>query len=66
VRVSRWPDSLPQYRPGHLEAAAAWQERTWAALPGVWPTGASFGGLGIPACVRQGEAAARLLVGETG
>lgn len=62
VRVDRWPDALPQYRPGHLERAEAWQDGVWAALPGVVVTGASFGGLGIPACVRQGEEAARLLL----
>jgi len=58
-RVNRWRDALPQYRPGHLERAAAWQRDTWAAHPGVWLTGASFAGLGLPACVRQGNEAAR-------
>lgn len=63
VRISRWPASLPQYRPGHLQRARAWQRTAWAAYPGLWCTGASFEGLGLPACVRQGEAAARLLAG---
>lgn len=61
VRVTRWRRALPQYRPGHLERAAEWQARVWATHPGLWLTGASFAGLGLPACVRQGnEAAARL------
>lgn len=61
VRITRWHRALPQYRPGHLQRAARWQEQVWSARPGVWPTGASFAGLGIPACVRQGnEAAARI------
>lgn len=63
VRISRWPTSLPQYRPGHLRRARGWQRSAWAAHPGLWLTGASFEGLGLPACVRQGEAAAHLLVG---
>ncbi len=61
VRVTRWRNALPQYRPGHLERAADWQERVWSSHPGVWLTGASFAGLGLPACVRQGnEAAGRI------
>ncbi len=58
-RVNRWRNALPQYRPGHLERAAAWQRDTWDAHPGMWLTGASFAGLGLPACVRQGAEAAR-------
>jgi len=61
ARVTRWQRALPQYRPGHLERAAHWQQQVWSTHPGLWLTGASFAGLGLPACVRQGnEAAARV------
>ncbi|MCC5953219.1 MAG: protoporphyrinogen oxidase [Acidimicrobiia bacterium] len=58
VRITRWPTSLPQYRPGHLERCRSWQQTVAATLPGVWLTGASFEGLGLPACIRQGTQAA--------
>ena len=62
VRITRWRQALPQYRPGHLERAAGWQEDVWSAHPGLWLTGASFAGLGLPACIRQGnEGATRII-----
>jgi oxygen-dependent protoporphyrinogen oxidase len=52
VRVTRWPASFPQYRPGHRD----WLRRVAAALPpGVFVTGASYEGIGVPACVEQAE-----------
>ncbi len=55
VRVSRWPASFPQYRPHHTE----WCGRVRAVLPhGLVVTGASYGGIGVPACVAQAEATA--------
>lgn len=61
VRVTRWRNALPQYRPGHLGRAGGWQHQVWESCPGLWLTGASFAGLGLPACIRQGgEAAARV------
>jgi oxygen-dependent protoporphyrinogen oxidase len=56
VRISRWPAAFPQYRPHHQQ----WLERVQAALPpGLFVTGASYGGIGIPACIAQAEATAR-------
>jgi protoporphyrinogen/coproporphyrinogen III oxidase len=52
VRVSRWPAAFPQYRPGHRD----WLRRVEAALPpGVFVTGASYDGIGVPACIDQGQ-----------
>lgn len=63
VRVTRWPGAFPQYRPlHHLLVAAA-----TAALPaGLSLAGASYHGIGIPACVRSGVAAADLISAEAG
>jgi oxygen-dependent protoporphyrinogen oxidase len=55
VEVQRWGGALPQYPPGHLERVAAAR----SALPGaIGLAGAAFDGVGIPACIRSGEAAA--------
>jgi oxygen-dependent protoporphyrinogen oxidase len=59
VRVSRWQASFPQYRPGHLDRVDAMQADLAAGARGVAVAGAALRGLGIPACIRQGAAAAR-------
>jgi len=59
VRISRWPDAFPQYRPHHGTTIAT-AER---ALPrGITLAGASYHGIGIPACVRSGQLAAATLL----
>ena len=57
-RVSRWPQSLPQYRPGHGQLVDRIEEALAGEMPGVFVTGAAYRGLGIPACIRQGNEAA--------
>lgn len=59
VRISRFPAAFPQYRPHHADRIADVE----AALPaGVALAGASYHGIGIPACVRSGtNAASRVL-----
>ena len=59
VRVSRWIGSFPQYRPGHLDRVDAIDADLGAAAPGLAVAGAALRGLGVPACIRQGTAAAR-------
>jgi oxygen-dependent protoporphyrinogen oxidase len=68
VRVNRWPRSFPQYRPGHLARIDAAERDLAARAPHLALAGAGYRGLGIPACIRQGQAAAhtvmtRLLAG---
>jgi oxygen-dependent protoporphyrinogen oxidase len=58
-RVTRWSDALPQFRPGHLGRVRDWRTRLVARAPGVVLAGAAYDGLGLPACVRQGRAAAQ-------
>jgi oxygen-dependent protoporphyrinogen oxidase len=63
VRVSRWIDSFPQYRPGHLQRVDAIDEDLAQITPPLALAGAALRGLGIPACIRQGAAATnRVLV----
>jgi oxygen-dependent protoporphyrinogen oxidase len=63
VRVTRWPGAFPQYRPLHHRLVA---EATAALPTGLSLSGASYHGIGIPACVRSGIAAADLLIAEAG
>ncbi len=65
VRISRWERSLPQFRPGHLELVADIERVLAHDAPWLQATGAWARGLGIPACIRQGQEAARAItVGE--
>jgi len=59
VRVSRWPGSFPQYRPGHLDRVEAVERDLASTTPGLVVAGAALRGLGVPACIRQGAAATR-------
>ena len=58
TRVTRWIDGLPQFRPGHPSRVAKWRAALSQDAPGVHLAGAACDGLGLPACVRQGRAAA--------
>ncbi len=63
VRISRWPASFPQYRPHHRQ----WLAHLAGVLPaGVFVTGASYEGIGIPACVEQAERTAQRVVEHLG
>ncbi|MDO8392548.1 MAG: protoporphyrinogen oxidase [Actinomycetota bacterium] len=58
TRVSRWNGAFPQYRPHHAQRIAEAEGRLPAGLA---LAGASYHGMGVPACIRSGkEAAGRL------
>ena len=56
--VTRWPRAFPQYRVHHLDAHAG-IEAAVARLGGIAVAGAAYRGVGIPACIASGRAAAR-------
>ena len=58
-RISRWPSSFPQYKRGHETLVDSIDDQIKTHLPGVFLTGSSYRGLGIPACIRQGNETAR-------
>ncbi|MDQ2729995.1 MAG: FAD-dependent oxidoreductase [Actinomycetota bacterium] len=58
VRVTRWPDSFPQYRVGHLDLVAGIEAGLKALGAPVTVAGASYHGAGIPACIGNGRRAA--------
>ena len=59
VRITRWWRSMPQYAPGHGERIDRLEAMVARAAPGLQLAGAAYRGLGVPACIAQGQAAAR-------
>lgn len=57
IRVFRWPNGLPQYNMGHLERLAR-IDAELSQLQGLYVAGAAYNGVGIPDCIKSGEAAA--------
>ncbi|MFF8957491.1 protoporphyrinogen oxidase [Streptomyces sp. NPDC014894] len=55
--VTRWIDGLPQYPVGHLDRVDRIREEI-ALLPGLRVCGAVYDGVGIPACIADGQRAA--------
>jgi len=62
ARISRYPDGFTQYEVGHLDRVGAIEAALERDCPQVRVAGASYRGVGIPACVRQGRQAARALL----
>ena len=57
ARVSRWGGGLPQYAVGHLGRVQR-VRAVVAAQPGLAVCGATYDGVGIPACVASAQSAA--------
>jgi oxygen-dependent protoporphyrinogen oxidase len=57
IRIQRWPLGMPQYVLGHLERLGR-VDGALAEHPGLAVAGAAYRGVGIPDCIRSGEAAA--------
>ena len=57
VRISRWAESFPQYRPYHFERLKSIEDSLRVSAPGIVFAGASYRGIGIPACVQQARSA---------
>lgn len=53
VRTSRWAESFPQYRPYHFDKLADVERSVNEHGGGIFFAGASYRGIGIPACVQQ-------------
>jgi oxygen-dependent protoporphyrinogen oxidase len=57
THVARWPESMPQYRVGHVQMAEAIQHLA-GAHRGLAFAGNAYRGVGIPQCIRSGQEAA--------
>ncbi len=66
VRITRWRQAMPQYRPGHVERVDALVATLARDAPGLHLAGAAYKGLGLPACIAQGQAAARAALATVG
>ncbi|WP_433270453.1 protoporphyrinogen oxidase [Actinosynnema sp. CS-041913] len=55
--VTRWGGGLPQYGVGHLDVVKGIEDAV-ADVPGLAVAGATLHGVGIPACIATGDAAA--------
>lgn len=65
AHVQRWGGALPQYAVGHVDLV----RETFAALeplPGLELAGAAYDGVGVPACIASGRAAARRVLTHLG
>ena len=58
IRISRWPRSFPQYRPGHRARVRAIEDALADHAPRVVVAGAAYGGIGIPATIHQARESA--------
>ncbi len=63
--VTRWGGGLPQYAVGHLDKVARIREAV-AAVPGLAVCGATYDGVGIPACIASGQQAAERVLAREG
>lgn len=61
ARVQRWGGGLPQYLVGHPGRIELIRD-TVAGVPGLAVAGAYLDGVGVPACIKSGHAAAELLL----
>lgn len=59
--IIRWRRTMPQYHVGHIDRVQA-MERQAESLPRLELAGNAYRGVGIPFCIRSGEAAAQRLV----
>jgi oxygen-dependent protoporphyrinogen oxidase len=55
--ISRWNNAMPQYIVGHKQRLETIRKHVAEELPGVFLSGSSYEGIGIPDCIDQGEAA---------
>ena len=62
ARVGRWVGAMPQYELGHPERVRRIAERV-AARPWLAVAGNAYGGVGVPDCIRSGQAAADRVLG---
>jgi oxygen-dependent protoporphyrinogen oxidase len=62
VRVGRWNKAFPQYTPGHRDRVARARAAATEADPRIHLVGASYDGIGVPACIATGRSTAQTLL----
>ncbi|TVQ98742.1 MAG: protoporphyrinogen oxidase [Deltaproteobacteria bacterium] len=61
LRHIRWPQGIPQYRPGHA-ARVVRIEEALERVGSIWLTGNSYRGVGVNDCVRDGRRVAEAIL----
>ena len=61
TRIYRWHKGNPQYKVGHLDRVAEIYSLC-SEFDGLFVTGSSYGGIGLPDCVRQGKETAQKVI----
>ena len=64
TRIYRWKGAMAQYTVGHLERLQR-IESLLKQLPGLALAGNAYRGIGVPDCVRSGEAAVQQVLAES-
>ncbi|ADU29744.1 protoporphyrinogen oxidase [Evansella cellulosilytica] len=64
--VTRWKEAMPQYEVGHRNNLNDVYVSMKKQLPGVYLTGGSFEGIGMPDCIDQGKKGVSNLLSELG
>jgi oxygen-dependent protoporphyrinogen oxidase len=62
LRITRWKESFPQYRPHHVAHVEHLENHLSTKMPQVHLAGASFRGIGVPSCIQQGVATAQKII----
>lgn len=66
TRVTRWMHGFPQYDSGHAARVERIDASVAIEAPGVVLAGASYRGIGLPACVRDAQRASKLVLDAIG
>jgi protoporphyrinogen/coproporphyrinogen III oxidase len=64
-RITRWDRAFPQYRPGHVGHILTIRKTLASDVPHLHVAGAGFDGIGIAACIRQGNEVASTMTEDT-
>lgn len=55
IEITRMPQSMPQYRVGHLEQVKQIESILHTDFPSFYVAGAGYYGVGLPDCIQQGR-----------
>lgn len=61
--ITRWKNAMPQYLVGYQDRLKLFKGRVAIETPGVFVAGASYGGVGLPDCMKSGEEAVSDVLG---
>lgn len=62
VKVTNWRDLMPNYHLEHNKAVAALNEKLTSLYPNTYLAGASYFGVGIGACIKNGKETAEKII----